>query len=147
MDRKNKNYCSLEGKFLIASPNISDPRFSKTLIYMISDSYEGSMGVIVNKPAININPKDIFYNLKEYDLQKWVLIQPKTGQILPGASSKNQLRKERKKKFHKSGKFSIVGAPSSRKRPRSRASGTRRRRGARARTCAGRSTCEFRRKF
>ena len=70
MDRKNKNYCSLEGKFLIASPNISDPRFSKTLIYMISDSYEGSMGVIVNKPAININPKDIFYNLKEYDLQK-----------------------------------------------------------------------------
>ena len=59
MDKKNKNYNSLEGKFLIASPNISDSRFSQTLIYMISDSTAGSMGVIVNKPAINLDLKNI----------------------------------------------------------------------------------------
>ena len=37
MDEKNKNYFSLAGKFLIASPNISDPRFSQTLINLKVD--------------------------------------------------------------------------------------------------------------
>ena len=70
MDEKNKNYFSLAGKFLIASPNISDPRFSQTLIYMISDDISGSMGVIVNKPAASLNLKSAFYNEKEYDAKK-----------------------------------------------------------------------------
>ncbi len=70
MDEKNKNYFSLAGKFLIASPNISDPRFSQTLIYMISDDISGSMGVIVNKPAASLNLKSAFYNEKEYDIKK-----------------------------------------------------------------------------
>ena len=70
MDKKNKSYYSLEGKFLIASPNISDPRFSQTLIYMISDSTEGSMGVIVNKPAINLDLKNNFYNPKDMKVKK-----------------------------------------------------------------------------
>lgn len=70
MDEKNKNYFSLAGKFLIASPNISDPRFSQTLIYMISDDISGSMGVIINKPAASLNLKSAFYNKKEYDIKK-----------------------------------------------------------------------------
>ena len=70
MDKKNKNYYSLEGKFLIASPNISDSRFSQTLIYMISDSTAGSMGVIVNKPAINLDLKNNFYKSKDLKIKK-----------------------------------------------------------------------------
>ena len=70
MDKKNKNYNSLEGKFLIASPNITDPRFYQTLIYMISDSTAGSMGVIVNKPAVNLDLKNIFYKPKEFNIKK-----------------------------------------------------------------------------
>ena len=70
MDKKNKNYNSLEGKFLIASPNITDPRFYQTLIYMISDSTAGSMGVIVNKPAINLDLKNIFYNIREFNIKE-----------------------------------------------------------------------------
>ena len=61
--RKNNNYFSIEGKFLIASPNMSDPRFSETLIYMISDDVKGSMGIIVNKPALNLDINTIF-NIK-----------------------------------------------------------------------------------
>ena len=75
MEEKNKNYSSLEGKFLIASPNISDPRFSQTLIYMISDSINGSMGLIVNRPAINVNLKNIFLILKVLILKKIKNIQ------------------------------------------------------------------------
>ena len=55
MRNKNKNYYSLQGKFLISSPNINDSVFEKTLIYIISDNEDGSMGIIVNKPAHRVN--------------------------------------------------------------------------------------------
>ena len=51
MKNQNKNYHSLQGKFLISSPNINDSVFKKSLIYIISDNEDGSMGIIVNKPA------------------------------------------------------------------------------------------------
>ncbi len=70
MKDKNKKYYSLAGKFLIASPNISDPRFSQTLIYMISDTFEGSMGVIINKPAINLNLSEMYVDFNEYEVNK-----------------------------------------------------------------------------
>ena len=55
MKNQNKNYHSLQGKFLISSPNINDSIFKKSLIYMISDNEEGSMGIIINKPALKVN--------------------------------------------------------------------------------------------
>ena len=67
MKEKKNNYFSLEGKFLIASPGMSDPRFSESLIYMISDSLKGSMGIIVNKPALETDLENFFNRLKKYD--------------------------------------------------------------------------------
>lgn len=55
MKKQNKNYNSLQGKFLISSPNINDSVFKKSLIYIISDNEDGSMGIIVNKPAYRVN--------------------------------------------------------------------------------------------
>ena len=66
-ERDNNNYFSLEGKFLAASPSMGDPRFSESLIYMISDDIKGSMGIIINKPAMNINIGNFFSNLKDLD--------------------------------------------------------------------------------
>jgi putative transcriptional regulator len=40
----------LAGKLLIAMPDMSDPRFAKTVVYMCAHSDEGGMGLIVNKP-------------------------------------------------------------------------------------------------
>ena len=39
---------SLVGKLLIAMPDMSDPRFANTVIYMCAHSDEGGMGLIVN---------------------------------------------------------------------------------------------------
>jgi putative transcriptional regulator len=39
----------LEGTFLIAMPNMGDPRFSKSLILLCAHSSEGAMGFVVNK--------------------------------------------------------------------------------------------------
>ena len=64
---KNNKYFSLEGKFLIASPNMIDPRFSETLIYMISDDIKGSMGIIINKPALNLDLSNFFNNYNKID--------------------------------------------------------------------------------
>ena len=57
---KNNDYYSIAGKFLVASPNMADPRFSETLIYMISDDSKGSMGIIINKPALNLDLSNFF---------------------------------------------------------------------------------------
>ena len=61
--KKNK-YVSSKGKFLVSSPNMGDPRFKQTIIFMISDSEEGSMGIIVNKPALNIDINTLLTDIK-----------------------------------------------------------------------------------
>jgi len=45
---------SLEGKMLIAMPTIGDSRFDRTVIYMCVHNAEGSMGIVVNKPATEL---------------------------------------------------------------------------------------------
>jgi len=42
---------SLQGQFLIASPDMSDPRFRETVLVMIRHSPDGAMGVVINRPA------------------------------------------------------------------------------------------------
>ena len=39
----------LTGQLLVAMPNMGDPRFSKTVIYICVHNYEGAMGLVVNK--------------------------------------------------------------------------------------------------
>ena len=41
----------LEGKLLIAMPDMSDPRFRKTVIFMCAHSPSGALGIIINKYA------------------------------------------------------------------------------------------------
>ncbi len=40
---------SLSGKFLIAMPGMSDPRFDRSVIYICSHDENGAMGLIINK--------------------------------------------------------------------------------------------------
>ena len=41
----------LQGKLLIAMPGMGDPRFERSVVYLCAHSGEGAMGLIVNKPA------------------------------------------------------------------------------------------------
>ena len=59
MKNLKKEYPSLQGKFLISSPNINESIFKKALIYIISDNENGTMGLIINKPALKINISSI----------------------------------------------------------------------------------------
>lgn len=40
---------SLSGQFLVASPAMPDPRFARTVIYMVSHDVNGAMGLVINR--------------------------------------------------------------------------------------------------
>lgn len=50
---------NLTGKLLIAMPAMDDPRFAHSVIYMCSHSDDGGMGLIVNKPQIDLQFSDL----------------------------------------------------------------------------------------
>jgi len=56
----------LNGKLLIAMPGMGDPRFEHSVVFMCSHSDEGAMGLIINKPADELEFKDL---LKQLDIE------------------------------------------------------------------------------
>ena len=42
---------SLKNKLLISMPNMVDPYFAKSVIFICEDSYNGTTGIIINKPV------------------------------------------------------------------------------------------------
>jgi len=63
-DMVENNSIELSGKMLVAMPGMGDPRFEKAVIYLCAHSPEGSMGLIVNKPAPEIKFADLLVQLK-----------------------------------------------------------------------------------
>lgn len=55
----------LNGKLLVAMPGMGDPRFDHSVVFMCSHSSEGAMGLIVNKPAKDLEFADL---LKQLDI-------------------------------------------------------------------------------
>jgi putative transcriptional regulator len=56
---------SLTGQILIAMPQMCDPRFSQTVIFLCAHSADGAMGIIVNRP---LNEPDFADLLKQLDI-------------------------------------------------------------------------------
>jgi putative transcriptional regulator len=42
---------SLAGQFLIATPEMQDPRFAETAVMMIRHNRDGAMGIVINRPV------------------------------------------------------------------------------------------------
>ena len=53
----------LTGQLLVAMPQMQDPRFMRTVIYMCAHSTEGAMGLVVNKLVDNVSFPDILEQL------------------------------------------------------------------------------------
>ncbi len=54
----------LVGQLIIAMPKMSDPRFSKTVIYMCAHNSEGAMGLIINKLVDELTFSDLLKQLE-----------------------------------------------------------------------------------
>jgi putative transcriptional regulator len=55
---------NLTGQLLLAMPSMGDPRFAFTVILICSHSAEGAMGLIVNKPAHDMEFNDLLKQMK-----------------------------------------------------------------------------------
>ncbi|MFQ5984678.1 MAG: YqgE/AlgH family protein [Alphaproteobacteria bacterium] len=53
----------LEGQMLVAMPQMSDPRFARTVIYLCAHSAEGAMGLVVNKAVESLTFPDLLRQL------------------------------------------------------------------------------------
>ncbi len=54
----------MSGQLLIAMPNMADPRFARTVIYLCAHSDEGAMGLVINKPMPQITFVDLLEQLE-----------------------------------------------------------------------------------
>ena len=49
MAPRNSSQSSLSGQLLVAMPQMADPRFARTVVYLCAHSAEGAMGLVVNR--------------------------------------------------------------------------------------------------
>jgi putative transcriptional regulator len=49
MASRDSSQSSLSGQLLVAMPQMSDPRFARTVVYLCAHSAEGAMGLVVNR--------------------------------------------------------------------------------------------------
>ncbi len=61
-ERSSNGY--LSGQLLIAMPQMLDPRFQRTVIYMCAHSAEGAMGLVINKPMESLSFPDLLQQLE-----------------------------------------------------------------------------------
>ena len=59
--RRSRDF--LTGQMLIAMPNMGDPRFEKSVIFMCAHDDEHAMGIIVNKPLADIELPELLEQL------------------------------------------------------------------------------------
>lgn len=53
----------LDGQLLVAMPGMLDERFHRSVIYVCAHSAEGAMGIVVNRPAPDLNLPDLLVQL------------------------------------------------------------------------------------
>lgn len=53
----------LSGKLLIAMPGMGDPRFTRSVVFLCAHSEDGAMGLIINKPARDVQFADLLEQL------------------------------------------------------------------------------------
>lgn len=57
-------FADLTGKLLIAMPGMTDPRFEKSVVLLCEHSPGGAMGLIVNKPAREVDSSELLKQLE-----------------------------------------------------------------------------------
>ena len=55
----------LAGQFLIAMPGMGDPRFERSVIYMLAHDHEGATGFVVNHPTDGLTLGEAASNLPD----------------------------------------------------------------------------------
>jgi putative transcriptional regulator len=54
----------LDGQLLLAMPGMQDERFARSVIYLCAHSAEGAMGIVLTRPAPDVNVPDLLVQLE-----------------------------------------------------------------------------------
>lgn len=71
----------LDGQLLVAMPGMTDERFLKAVIYVCAHSSEGAMGIVLNRPAMNVNLPDLLVQLDIIPETERIRLPQKVGQM------------------------------------------------------------------
>jgi putative transcriptional regulator len=82
MTTSDEHSTYLDGKMLIAMPNIGDPRFDRTVIYLWHHSEDGAMGIVVNKAADDLSFAEILERLEVIAPDQAITLPPQ-AQSMP----------------------------------------------------------------
>ena len=63
MSQDNETTGYLTGQLLVAMPQMQDPRFMRTVIYLCAHSTDGAVGLVVNKLVDNVSFPDLLEQL------------------------------------------------------------------------------------
>lgn len=55
---------SLRNQFLIAMPNLEDPYFNRSVIYLVKHDEDGAMGFIINQPISQLNVEQLLEKME-----------------------------------------------------------------------------------
>src|SRR5215208_2138466 len=77
---------TLEGQFLIAMPTVTGEPFSRAIVYVCAHSAEGAMGIVLNRPAANLNLPDLLVQLEIIPEPERIRLPQRVGsmQVLMG---------------------------------------------------------------
>ena len=59
-----KPILSLQNHFLVAMPALTDINFSQSVIYICSHNNDSTMGIVINRPIVDINVGGVFTQMK-----------------------------------------------------------------------------------
>jgi putative transcriptional regulator len=76
----------LDGQLLVAMPGMADDRFSRAVIYICAHSAEGAMGIVLNRPASDLNFPDLLVQLEIVPEAERIRLPQRVGhmQVLMG---------------------------------------------------------------
>ncbi len=55
---------NLANQFLIATPDLDDSHFHRTVVYVCAHSEEGTMGFVINRPLLDMKLADVFEEMQ-----------------------------------------------------------------------------------
>jgi putative transcriptional regulator len=71
----------LDGQFLVAMPGMMNESFARSVIYICAHSAEGAMGIVLNRPAANVNMPVLLVQLEIVPELERIRLPQQVGQM------------------------------------------------------------------
>lgn len=71
----------LDGQLLVAMPGMVDDNFARTVVYLCAHSEDGAMGIVINRPAPDLEFSDLLVQLDIIGAEEAIRLPPRIGNV------------------------------------------------------------------